>query len=140
MQGLREDFKQYVAQGPTFEYSSIISSREDIEWLISQLPEKPKAIALLFSSSIHGWKYTDWAARCEGRSQIITLLKSTKGRTAGGYLHVKLKKEWNFWHGDDELFLFNLDSKMKHQPIYDEEIIYFQKEVGLCNFCLTLTA
>jgi hypothetical protein len=87
MQGLREDFRLYVAQGPSIESSSIVSSRQDIEWIISLLPEKPKTIALLFSSSIHGWKLIDLKDRCDGRSQIIALFKSTKGKTAGVYLH-----------------------------------------------------
>ena len=114
MQGLREDFRLYVAQGPSFEYSSIISSRQDIEWIISQLPEKPKTIALLFSSSIHGCKYTDWFARCVGSSQIITLFKTTKGRTGGGYLHIQMKEERVFWN-DATTFLFSVDEKMKLQ-------------------------
>jgi hypothetical protein len=120
MQGLREDFRLYVAQGPSFEYSSIISSRQDIEWIISQLPEKPKTIALLFSSSIHGCKFTDWVARCLGSSQIITLFKTTKGRTGGGYIHIQMKEEDRFWD-DATTFLFSVDEKMKHHPYdYDE--------------------
>jgi hypothetical protein len=108
MQVLREDFKQYVAQGPSIESSSILSSRQDIAWIIAQLPEKPKTIALLFSSSIHGWKLADWKARCIGNSQTISLFKSTKVKTAGGYLHI----QWNNEGGltiDDKCFVFSLD-------------------------------
>ena len=107
MQVLREDFKLYVAQGPTFEYS-IISSRQDTAWIIAQLPEKPKTIALLFSSSIHGWKLADWKARCIGSSQTITLFKSTKGKTAGGYLHIQWKEDGGRTK-DDKCFVFSLD-------------------------------
>jgi hypothetical protein len=72
------------------------------------LPEKPKTIALLFSSSIHGWKLADWKARCNGSSQTITLFKSTKGKTAGGYLHIQWKNEGGMMK-DDKCFLFSLD-------------------------------
>jgi hypothetical protein len=108
MQVLREDLKLYVAKSPSFESISIAISREDISWIIAQLPEKPKTIALLFSSSIHGWKLADWKARCIGNSQTITLLKSTKGKTAGGYLHIQWKNEGGLAK-DDKCFLFSLD-------------------------------
>jgi hypothetical protein len=108
MQVLREDFKLYVAQGPTFEYSSIVSSRLDIAWIIAQLPQKPKTIALLFSSSLHGWKLADWKGRCIGSSQTITLFKSTKGKTAGGYLHIQWIEEGGMTK-DDKCFVFSID-------------------------------
>lgn len=136
MQGLREDFRLYVAQGPCFEYSSIISSRQDIEWIISQLPEKPKTIALLFSSSTHGWKLIDLKDRCDGRSQIIALFKSTKGKTAGVYLDSKVTK--TSYSGDsDSIFWFGLDQKIKNESDDGQDSFHnLQKEVGLCAECL----
>jgi hypothetical protein len=125
MQELREDFRLYVAQGPCFEYSSIISSRHDIEWIISQLPEKPKTIALLFSSSIHGWKFSDFVAQVEGsRSDIIGFLKSTNGKTAGAYLTVKER---------DKEFYFSLQKKIKINN--KEALIDLLKDVGGCTIC-----
>jgi len=73
MQDLREDFNKYVAHGPPLESSAIFSSKQDIDWIISLLPDKPKTIALLFASSIHGWKLADWRARCIGSTHTITL-------------------------------------------------------------------
>ena len=137
MQGLREDFRLYVAQGPSFEYSSIISSRQDIEWIISQLPEKPKTITLLFSTSIHGWKYTDGYDRCLGSRHILMLLKSTKGRTAGGYLPIQLEGERGWDH--EKTFILSLESKMKLQFDDDDsesKLDVILKELGLCSPCL----
>ena len=98
-------------------------------WIIAQLPEKPKTIALMFASSIHGWKLADWKARCIGSSQTITLFKSTKGKTAGGYLHIQWQEEGGL-KKDDKCFLFSLDKKMKLLPMDSSEVTYFDKAVG----------
>jgi hypothetical protein len=80
--------KQYPAEGlAAFYKSSMVSAKvSDIVWILNQLPSKPKTIALLFSSAVHGWKLKDWQSKCIGKCMTLTLMKSTKGKVAGGYL------------------------------------------------------
>jgi hypothetical protein len=56
------------------------------------MPQKPKTLALLFSSQVHGWKVSDWIDACKGKAKTITLMKTTKGRVCGGYLHISWKQ------------------------------------------------
>ena len=93
------------------------------------MPEKPKTIALLFASSIHGWKLKDWKARCIGNSQTITLFKSTKGRTSGAYLHIQWKQDGGATN-DERGYLFNLDQKIKILPKDSRQVIWFNKHWG----------
>ncbi len=79
----------------------LIPKLEDLEWLLSQLPQKPKAIDLLFSSAIHGWKQKDWAKAVGGKTQTITLMKTTKGKVCGGYLHIGWDQNAGGKDGDD---------------------------------------
>jgi hypothetical protein len=85
--------KQYPAEGlAAFYKSSMVSAKvSDIVWILNQLPSKPKTIALLFSSAVHGWKLKDWQSKCIGKGMTLTLMKSTKGKVAGGYLYIEWK-------------------------------------------------
>jgi hypothetical protein len=80
------------------------------------LPQKPKTLALLFSSSIHGWKVKDWIEACKGKAMTITLMKTTKGRVCGGYLHIAWKEAKGEHGSDPSAFLFTLDHRRKLTP------------------------
>jgi hypothetical protein len=53
--------KQPAEELAAFYNTSMVSAKvSDVEWILNQLPKKPKAIVLLFSSAINGWKLIDW--------------------------------------------------------------------------------
>jgi hypothetical protein len=79
----------------------------------------------LFSSSVHGWKVKDWIEACKGKAMTITLMKTTKGRVCGGYLHIAWK-EANAEHGSDpSAFLFTLDHRRKLTPTHPEKAVEY---------------
>ena len=49
------------------------------------------------------------------------LLKSTKGRTAGGYLPIHMEDEYGYWHHETG-FVLSLESKMKLE--FDDENVW----------------
>ena len=110
---------------------SIVYCSDDMDWIIDLLPEKPKTLALLFSSSVHGWKVKDWIEACKGKSMTITLMKTTKGRVCGGYLNIawKLTDAWEYG-GDPSAFVFSLDHRCKLTPTDPTKDVLFNLGCG----------
>jgi hypothetical protein len=77
---------------------------------------RPKTLALLFSSFVHGWKVRDWIDACKGKLMTITLMKTTKGRVCGGYLHLAWKETYSETGSDPSAFVFSLDQRRKLSP------------------------
>ena len=46
----------------------------------------------------------------------ITLMKTTKGRVCGGYLHIAWKEAKDEWGNDPCAFVFSLDHRRKFTP------------------------
>ena len=126
---IREQNKADVPKPITFQ-SSIVSLQDDINWIIDQLPQKPKTLALLFSSSVHGWKVKDWINACKGKPMTITLMKTTKGRVCGGYLHIAWKEAKGELGSDPSAFLFSLDHRRKLTPTDPNKAVYFALKSG----------
>jgi hypothetical protein len=80
------------------------------------LPKKPKTLAVLFSSSVHGWYVKDWIKACKGKAMTITIMKSTKGRVCGGYLNIAWKETDSEYGSDPSAFVFSLDHRRKLTP------------------------
>ncbi len=70
----------------------------------------------------------------------ITLLKSTKGKVSGGYLHIPWKNDNSYYNKDDQAFIFSLNDKIKLKPTNPDKAIYFQKnsgpDFGYCSLCV----
>jgi hypothetical protein len=101
----------------------------DVEWILNQLPSKPKTIALLFSSTVHGWKRKDWWSKCLGKGMTLTLMKSTKGKVAGGYLHIQWK-DGGGGGSDSSAFVFSVDNQLKLTPTNNDKAVYFNSVYG----------
>lgn len=70
---------------------------------------------MVYSSAVHGWKTREWRDRVMGRGPTITVIRSTKGKTCGGYLHIP----WQEIGGeteDEQAFIFSLDNLTKYFP------------------------
>jgi hypothetical protein len=89
------------------------------------MPQKPKTLALLFSSSVHGWRVKDWINACKGKAMTITIMKTTKGRVCGGYLHIAWKASKREWARDSSAFVFSLDQRRKFSPTDADKAILF---------------
>jgi hypothetical protein len=55
----------------------------------------------------------------------ITLMKTTKGRVCGGYLHIAWKEAMNEYGSDQSAFLFSLDHRRKLTPTDPKEAVRF---------------
>jgi hypothetical protein len=77
----------------------------------------------LFSSSAHGWKVKDWIEACKGKAMTITLMKTTKGRMCGGYLHIAWKEAKDELGSDPSAFLFSLDHRQKLTPTHPAKAV-----------------
>ena len=89
--------------------SSIVTSTIDKQWIIDQLPSKPKTLELLFSSAVHGWKLSDWRSKVFNKGSTLTLFKSTKNRVSGGYLHINWKEGSGIYQKDERAYIFSVD-------------------------------
>jgi hypothetical protein len=55
----------------------MLTKQEDIEWLLAQLPTRPKEIRILFDPKKHGWHINDFHSVCDGHpNPTITVIKS----------------------------------------------------------------
>ena len=85
---------------------------------------------MLFSSSVHGWKVKDWIDACKGKAMTITIMKTTKGRVCGGYLHIAWKEAMREYGSDPSAFVFSLDHRRKLTPTDPERAVYFRLKEG----------
>ena len=61
----------------------------------------------------------------------ITLMKTTKGRVCGGYLHIAWKETAKNEYGSDpSAFLFTLDHRRKLTPTDPEKAVWFNLGKG----------
>ena len=125
---IKEGYKTFIPK-QIFSKSSIISLEDDMDWIIDQLPQKPKTLALLFSSSVHGWKVKDWIDTCKGKAMTITIMKTTKGRVCGGYLHIAWKESDGYHESIPSPFVFSLDCRRKFYPKAYQGV-YFNLGIG----------
>jgi hypothetical protein len=60
---------------------------------------------------------SDWIDTCRGKAMTITLMKTTKGRVCGGYLHIDWKETSKEEQGiKSSAFVFSLDHRRKLTP------------------------
>ena len=55
----------------------------------------------------------------------VTLMKTTKGRVCGGYLHIAWKEATGEYGSDPSAFLFTLDHRRKLTPTDPKEAVFF---------------
>ena len=63
----------------------------------------------------------------------LTLMKSTKGKVAGGYLHIQWEDVDDSRFGSDsQAFLINIDNQIKLTPAKIDRAVYFYNYFGPC--------
>ena len=67
----------------------------------------------------------DWIEACKGKAMTITIMKTTKGRVCGGYLHIAWKEAKREFGSDPSAFLFTLDHRRKLTPTDPKEAVLF---------------
>ena len=60
----------------------------------------------------------------------ITLMKTTKGRVCGGYLHLAWKETYSETGSDPSAFVFSLDQRRKLSPTDPAKAVQFNLESG----------
>lgn len=60
------------------------------------LGNKLLVTSLLYSGSLHGWKFFDFHTRCDGKRPTISLFKIKDGDCIGGYTNAQWSSEGDF--------------------------------------------
>ena len=61
----------------------------------------------------------------------LTLMKSTKGKVAGGYLHIQWKHgSYSCYGSDSSAFVFSVDNQLKLTPTDNDKAVYFYSIYG----------
>jgi hypothetical protein len=76
----------------------------------------------------------DWIEACKGKAMTITLMKTTKGRVCGGYLHIAWKEAKDEYGSDPSAFVFSLDHRRKLTPTHPDKAVYFNLKSGYGPF------
>ena len=61
----------------------------------------------------------------------LTLMKSTKSKVAGGYLHIQWKEGNDGFASDSSAFVFSVDNQLKLTPTNNDKAVYFYSYSGL---------
>ena len=107
--------------------------------LLSFLPRKPNTIRILMNSNTDGDSISTFYNKCGGRSNTLSIIKTTKDHIFGGYTtqswrenygtrKVKTKKglveeKYRVPIGDGGAFVFSIDKKKKYNIIATNEAI-----------------
>ena len=60
----------------------------------------------------------------------LTLMKSTKGKVAGGYLHIQWEDGDGLYGSDSQAFLISIDNQIKLTPTKIDRAVYFYRYHG----------
>jgi len=88
--------------------SKIITEPHKTAIVALAIPELKGKATLLFRASDHGWSGNDFHAKCDDKGRTLTLIKTTKGRSCGGFTSVPWGKG-GVYKDDPTAFLFSLD-------------------------------
>jgi hypothetical protein len=72
----------------------------------------------------------DWIEACKGKAMTITIMKTTKGRICGGYLHITWKEADCESGSDLSAFVFTLDHRRKLTPTDSNKACFFNLADG----------
>lgn len=95
--------------------SKIITEPHKTAIVALAIPELKGKATLLFRASDHGWSGNDFHARCDDKGRTLTLIKTTKGRSCGGFTSVPWGKG-GVYKDDPTAFLFSLDLQKVYWP------------------------
>ena len=62
---ISQSFTDFFPLGPFYQDRSFVH-QQDMEWIISLLPDKVVALKLLFSTRVHGYDKEVWREKCIG--------------------------------------------------------------------------
>lgn len=90
---------------------------------------------LLFKASIHGYKAINFAEKCHGKENTLTIILTSLGKLVGAFTPLKWlldDRENSFYITDfyKKSFLFSLDLKQKFDLIEEEYAIYCFPKFG----------
>jgi hypothetical protein len=68
----------------------------------------------LYKATRDGFKSSDFHIRCDNSGPTISLIKSSHGKTFGGYTNLPWHSQNSFIPGTKNSFIFQLDKNTKH--------------------------
>ena len=98
-----------------FKGSNIINNENDVNLLISFLPQKPSITSILFNSMIHGDSMENFQNKVTNKSPTYIIIKTQKNRIFGGYTTHTLNEKNNDIFQDTNSFVFSLDNKKEYK-------------------------
>jgi hypothetical protein len=101
-------------------------------FLIKTLGNKPVMSKLLYSGSVHGWKYENFHSMCDWKENTISLFQIDEGGDCiGGYTSQKWESSEK-WKADQKAFLFNLTRYRLYRSKATGTDIYCNGDIGPC--------
>lgn len=92
-----------------------------LEKLLKRKLEINKKWTLLYRGSIHGFQAANFHAKCDGKTNTLTIVKSTYGNIFGGYTSVALNAN-NTYYKDLNAFLFSLVNSCDTPLIFEHNL------------------
>ena len=90
--------------------------------------KKPKAFKLIYI----GKDRNNFFANCEGKKNLLFLVKDTKGNKFGGYMSSTLVKNDNLNIKDENSFIFSVQNKKKFKVLNPSKAIHVSNDYLIC--------
>ena len=90
--------------------------------------KKPKAFKLIYN----GKDRNNFFANCEGKKNLLFLVKDTKGNKFGGYMSSTLVKSNNLNIKDENSFIFSVQNKKKFKVLNPSKAIQVSSGYLIC--------
>jgi hypothetical protein len=104
-------FSNIKNENKILNYKSLIfKDNSEIDFILSNINDKPISLSLLYSSSIDGENEEKFKSSYIGKNDILVLIKTKENRRFGGYAHESFLLDI-FDKKDLKAFLFNVDNK-----------------------------
>lgn len=108
-----------------FKDSTIITKKEDSNFIISSLSEKIKInnIELLYRASINGKTVTDFKKYCNNKGATLIVVQTKKNEIFGGFTKCDWTNENFTFSKDDKAFLYSITNKKIFDILIPEKAI-----------------
>jgi hypothetical protein len=104
--------------------SRLIETREELKFIEGMFEKRKIKLEKLYTASVDGFNGEKYHAKCNDKSNILTVLESELGKKFGGFTSVEFDST-NKWYSDSKAFVFSLSNRKKHVLINQNETYAF---------------
>ena len=114
---------------PLHQTSQLVTTLDDEDWLLSEIPYPIVAALLIYKGSRDGWTYGKFHEFCDRMGPTLTIMKTKAGAICGGFT----MQDWTSnheWKSDSCAFVFRLDTKATYKPKDQSYAIFCSSTYG----------